>query len=135
MNKEKTIKNMTKFFAEIYNMSIQSVAMDDELIIELDDCCELECVIDIDLDSWIRELRRVDFLNQKVVEIAKEKSRSQSKDCRSRSSSRSSKKSNDDFSVLLFEILGLLKPSFRTCPINKPCLLFFNNQNKSNQIE
>ena len=73
MNKEKTIKNMTKFFAEIYDMAIRSEAMDDKLLIELDDCCELECVIDSDLDSWIKELQRVDYLNQKVVEIAKEK--------------------------------------------------------------
>ena len=72
MNKENKIENGIKLFTELYNLSINEKSVQDELIGELKDC-ELESVIDVDLNSWFSELERIDNLNEEVVRIGKEK--------------------------------------------------------------
>ena len=71
MNKEKTIKNMARYFNEMYALAINDATIPEELGLEVE-FSAIDYKLDENLETWIKALNYFDSLNARILKIAKD---------------------------------------------------------------
>ncbi len=71
MKNENTIRNMVKYFNEMYRLAIYDATVPEELGLEVE-FSAIDYALDENLETWIKTLNYIDSLNKKIVKIAKE---------------------------------------------------------------